>query len=236
MDKKLKIVSFKWQKTKSGFVMPYDCPYGDKHVLIHKNMFERHLTIQHEYICITDKPIVGVKCLPLWDKCRELGGCFNRLYTFSYDMKEIIGERFACVDLDVVITGNVDNIFGCKDDFRINSYKSVNPQNDPDQYYNGGLYIMNAGARAEVWGKFKYDQSPALCEAGYKKKQCIGSDQAWIRLTLGKKEKRFTEMDGVYEYRQVQNKGLPENASMVFFAGNRDPSTCPDRWVKEHWK
>lgn len=229
------IVSFKWESTKQGFQLPNICAYTDEHVRIHKAMFERHLTIPHRYVCVTDKPVEGVECIPLWDKCRNLGGCYNRLYTFSRDMVDLFGFRFACVDLDVVLTRNVDHIFGCKEAFRMNSYKPINPQKDPDQWYNGGLYIMCAGVRSKVWDNFDYEKSPLMCEEGKKKKQCIGSDQAWIRLTLGKGEPRFTEADGVYEYRQV-GESLPKNACMVFFAGARDPSQNNAWYVKENWK
>jgi hypothetical protein len=65
--------------------------------------------------------------------------------------------------------------------------------------------------------------------------ECIGSDQAWIRLTLGEGEARWSNADGVYESRQFTHT-LPENAKIIGFAGARDPSQRKYQWVLEHWR
>lgn len=228
------IVGFKWKKISTGFQLPGACKYTDEHVLIHKAMFERHLTIPHRYVCVTDEPVEGVECIPLWDKCKFLGGCYNRLYIFSEDMRELFGERFACVDLDCVIVNNVNSIFSRKEDFLMNSYKPIpNKQPpDPDQYYNGSLIMMDCGARKEVWESFDYEKSPEMTKNN---PNTIGSDQAWIRHCLGKKEKLLTEIDGIYEARQIKGS-LPDNAKIIFFSGNRDPSEKRYSWISKYYR
>jgi hypothetical protein len=97
------------------------------------------------------------------------------------------------------------------------------------------MFMMEAGCREQVWESFDKDYSPKIIER--RPKLCIGSDQAWIRLVLGKNEARWSNDDGVYEYRQVRS-GLPENAKIVFFSGKRDPSTLYERhnWIRENWR
>lgn len=213
-------------------MMPSQCiEYTDAHVKIHRAMVKRYLKIPHRYICITDSPVDGVECLPLWDKYRHLNGCFNRLYVFSKDMKDFIAPRFVTLDLDCVITGDITPLFDRKCDFVINSYKPVN--GSIDQHYNGAMVLMNAGARSQVWEKFG-PESLEIIRKNNEQKISIGTDQAWIRHILGKGEKIFTEEDGVYEVRQFK-KNLPQNARLVFFAGKRDPTTTNYPWVKNDY-
>jgi len=228
----LKVVCFKWTRNTTGYMLPAVCDYGPKHVRILKAMVERNLSIPHSFICITDDPtgLDDIQTIPLWDKCRNLGGCYNRLYAFSEDMRSLIGDRFVMIDLDCVITGDITPLFDTDDDFKINGYFF----GDFDQYYNGGLILMNAGARKQVWDDFDPIRSPnQVANTDY----VIGSDQAWIRIRLGKGEKRFTEEEGVYNFIRLKNQRLPDDAKIVFFAGKRDPSTCLDTdWVREHWR
>ena len=244
----LTIASFKWKPITGGYDLPMLIDsYTDKHVRIHKAMLERNLTIPFRYVCVTDEPVDGIECITLWDKCRHLGGCYNRLYTFSKDMKQVLGERFACIDLDVVILKNCDHIFDRPEPFICNSYKpSPDNPNPRDQYCNGGMYMMDAGVHDDLWTTFENDFDKQIDEIDKCRADniCIGSDQEWIRIHLCGKKKiekghkpfpLWTNDDGVYEWNQVRRNGLQDNACMVMFAGARDPSISRGDWVKEHW-
>lgn len=240
MTQLLRVVCFKWKpRPREGYVEP-PCvvTYGPEHVHTLRNMVRRHLSLPHEFVCVTDDPegLDGdIRVVPLWDHCIGLGGCYNRLYTFSEDMAEIIGPRFVCIDLDSVIVGPLDPLLDRPDDFVINSYKGL-AKHLPDQHYNGGMYMMDAGARSEVWETWGGEKSVQHIQRMNEKGECTGSDQGWVRLVLGKGEARWTEEDGVYEARQVRN-GLPGNARIIFFAGERDPTTWTDKaWVREHYR
>ena len=231
----LTFVCFKWQKPTKGFVLPAAISaYTAEHVNTLQRMLQRHYHKPHRLICVTDDPR-NIECetIPLWDKCKYLGGCFNRLYTFSPEMKHLFGSRFVCIDLDCVIVNDVTPLFDYDDEFIINSYNPVKLEGYPDQHYNGALYMMKAGARRKVWDAFDPVESVRLVQNS--PELCIGSDQAWIRLCLGKGEPRWGNHDGVWEFRQVTDT-LPENARIVFFAGARDPSQRRYRWVIEHWR
>lgn len=238
----IKVVCFKWNNI-GGYELPSIGGIG-KYTALHVNAMheslKRQLTIPFEFICITDDP-TGVNCktLPLWDKCREFGGCYNRLYVFSKDMKDIIGERFVCIDLDCVITGNLDALLSREDDFLINVF--YGRQNN--QYYNGGFFMITAGARDYVWTEFEKD-IPGNVELMTKKREereLIGTDQAWISYTLGRGESIVDYTDGIYAFSKLSTKKgkreLPNDAIMVLFAGTGDPSTLYYKlsWIRKHW-
>jgi hypothetical protein len=229
----LKICCFLWKRDKRGFRLPAICDYGPEHVYRLKRGFERHLHVPHEFICITDFPeLPGVRTLPLWDKCRGLGGCFNWLYVFSEDMRGLIGERFACVDLACVVTGDVTPILTRTENFLIHRYQpAIKVKNPKDQRYNGGFFLMNAGEKRSVWDEFNPKASPELIK---NHPDLVGSDQAWIRFVLGTDETTLGPEHGLYEARNI-GANLPDNAKMVFFSGPRDPSRTNHNWIKEHW-
>ena len=227
----LTVVTFLWQRNSQGFQLPNVCNYTAQHVNIFESMLARNLTIPYELVCITDMP-KGINCrtIPLWDKCRHLGGCYNRLYVFSSDMKDMIGPRFACVDLDCVITSNVDKIFSRTEPFIINRY-GPNPKNN--QKYNGSFFMMNAGVHDQVWSTFDSVSSPALMHDLHLKNQVVGSDQAWVSYLIESATTVGPE-DGIYDARIIKHT-LPLDASIVFFPGQRDPTQNAYSWVTDHY-
>lgn len=230
----LTFVCFKWRRIKTGYRLPAVCDYTARHVNVLRAMLARQVRMPHRLVCVTDDSSgidPRVEVVPLWDKCRSLGGCYNRLWVFSEEAGEIFGPRFVCIDLDVVLVRECTSLFERPEPFVINAYNPARAT-DPDQHYNGGMFLMNAGARASVWTGFDPATTPAKVQAD---PRVIGSDQAWIRLHLGKGEVRWTNADGVYEARQVRYR-LPENARVVLFAGRRDPSQgAAIPWVRRHW-
>lgn len=227
-------VCFLWKRNTQGFKLPSVCDYTARHVNVLRNMLERHVHMPHRLVCVTDdaKGIDRrVETVPLWDKCRDLGGCYNRLWVFSEDARELFGPRFACIDLDCVILKDCTDLFTRDEDFIINSYYPT-PPNYLDQYYNGGLFMMTAGARSSVWDEFDPARHPEMLQADAR---CIGTDQAWIRVHLGKGEARYTQDDGVYEARII-GPTPPANARLVMFAGKRDPSKSMHGWVRRAWR
>lgn len=222
----LKVVSFLWGEK-----------YGPEHVNKLYRGVKRNLKIPFKFFVFTDRQEEfdkGIIQHPLWNKCRHLGGCYNRMYIFHEDFRHILGKRFVCIDLDCVVTGDLTPLFDRDDDFIINSYQPLahgRGKSATDQIYNGGMFMMDAGARSHVWHRFDFVGSPPLLK---NRRDIVGTDQAWIRHILGPNEKTWGVKDGVYEARNINNR-LPKDARIVFFAGNRDPATSPYDWVKEKW-
>lgn len=239
----MQIVTFKWtplaneeEKIPSQTLFSYD----SNAINIFYNMVDRNITIPYEKVCITDNPEglhKDIRVVPLWDKCRMLGGCYNRLYAFSKDMENVIGKRFIMLDVDCVILNNIDDIVNRKEDFVIGHQKR------PDLHYlryHGGMILMNAGCRDHVWETFNKNYRECIRKAkeiGY-----IGTDQAIIRLLL-KEEAGWDQSHGVLDMRvDVIEKGiieLPKSAKIVQFSGPRDPREAKWQhaypWVKKNY-
>jgi hypothetical protein len=196
-----------------------------------ESMLKRNLKIEHQLICITDMPD-GVNCetIELWDDLADLGGCYRRLKLFSSEMETLLGMRFAWIDLDCVITGDVTDIFTLQEPFVINGYGQGRYS---DQKYNGSLVIMDSGIHHNVWDDFDSEESPKLMRIMNEQSRLIGSDQAWISYKI-ESAKVVGADEGVYNARLIGDR-LPDNCKIVFFSGMRDPSISKHRWIAEHY-
>jgi hypothetical protein len=230
------IVCFKWSRPPSC-TLPRVCDYNARHVGCLYRGLKRHMSRPFRFVCVSDNHsgmMPEIIKVPLWDKCLDMGKCYNRMYVFTKAAARKIGaDRFVCMDLDCVVLQDLWPLFDRPEDFVMNSYNPLANFAAPDQFYNGSMFMMEAGAREHVWESFHREHTPRIIAAN--PDLCIGSDQAWIRLVLGKREARWTRKDGVLEYRDAA-KRLPDDARLVFFSGRRDPSLINKSWVVENWK
>lgn len=210
--------------------------YTPKYANLWARMIHRHLTIPHRFVLLTDQldadydPLI--EPVQLWDHWREFRNpalpsgkpqCYVRLFAFSRQAADILGDLFVSMDLDLTVHGNLDDTltFGPGEDFKIIRRTPVN-FSEKSSTYQGSMWMMRAGAREQVWTEFKGAASAAAA------REFIGSDQAWIRHVLGAEEKGWTEADGVYCFRNVQKdprykKAPPPNARVIFFNTGKKP-------------
>src|SRR5690554_6067247 len=230
----LTFVCFKWRPVRTGFQLPSVCQYTAKHVNVLRSMLERHVHIPHRLVCVTDDPAgidPRVEIVPLWDKCRALGGCYNRLWVFSHEARDLFGDRFVCIDLDVVLVRDCTTLFTRSEDFVINAYNPIR-EGENDQHYNGGLFMMNAGARASVWEQFDPQTTPAIVQAD---PRVIGTDQAWIRLHLGRGEARWTNADGDPEATRPR-RARPDKRLLSPHTRSCASPVFPNPRIRKHWR
>jgi hypothetical protein len=236
---KLTVVCWKWRPRPT-----YRSQFTAEHVNIFRAMVARHYRRPHEVVCVTDDPKgidADVRIVPigeLFNKHTQLVGpngvnCYRRLEAYGHHMREIFGPRFVSGDLDVVMVDDMAPLWDVPEDFKI---WGDTARNTP---YNGSMWLMNAGARAQVWERFNPDSSPAQARAaGF-----IGSDQAIVALILGPGEAKWTTADGVYSWRvHVKPAGgeLPGNARIVIFPGREDPWSPELQarypWIARHYR
>lgn len=233
----LTIVTFLWKKP------GYRSKYTTAHVDIMRRMIRRHYPDPHRFVLVTDDPEgltePDIEVFQLWDDCSKMvnpsgsnnPSCYRRLRLFAPEPGAWLGERFLCIDLDTVITGDLRPVFNRTEDFVI--WQSPGGNRNP---YCGSMFMLTAGARPDVWMKFDEQRSPVLTAA----KGLFGSDQAWIAYVLGNDEATWGPEDGVYSYRsEVAKHRLPKSAKVVFFHGKPDPwEPEPQRriWVRENYR
>lgn len=249
VERMIKVVCFKWHKP------GYRTKFTGEHVNILYNMVKRNTTVDFEFICITDDATSinpDIRIIPLWENpCPKYAqtnsmrpNCYVRLRMFSDEMRDLIGEKFIWMDLDNVITGNIDHILNDPADFKM---ARIDGEFMP---VNGSLCMIKAGARSDIWTGFNPNMVHPVTGLLRCSGRPVGSDQAWISLQLTEEEKAKTwgQSDGVYSYRCHLKKSetrenpiadLPQNACMVLFHGNFMPDD-PEiqskyKWVKANY-
>ena len=236
----LTVVTWLWAGQKKAFLPEYANRLA--------SMFGRCCTIPHRFVCITDFPAdkfesrVDVVRMP--ESAQSMRGirspegagfpsCYRRLWVFS-DEARALGERILSVDLDVVLTGNIDHIAALDAPF-VGWVPGDNVWNGRRRY-GGGLYLLRTGAHPEVWRDFNGVQSiRAARRAGYR-----GSDQAWLNFKLYGRSARIPSDAGVVMFRPWAKRPerLPVGrVCMVQFSGPRKPwNHTHVSWVKKHWR
>ena len=238
----LSIVTFKWKP-----IGNYRSIFGPEQVKVMRSMVARNYPEPHRFICVTDDPagLEDVETVPLWDDYAHIpnpsfrGGpsCYRRLKVFSRDIGKVLGERFVCLDLDMLITGDLRPLLNRTEDFI--AWKNPNPM----WPYNGSMFMLTAGSRPEVWESFDPETSPSISHSA----NCKGSDQGWMSYVLGPSEATWGTQDGVWSYQDqiLRRRGvtlaerLPSGAKVVAFHGAIDPwhrvaKRTP--WIREHYR
>lgn len=192
--------------------------YTADHVHRLATMFTRNYSKQHRVVCITDQPD-GIECetlpMPL-----VLPENYRRLWIFSKEAAELIPGRIFVLDLDVKITGRLDDYLDRPEPFVV----MRDPQFNQHRYSSS--YLFTAGTRTDIWESFDPQESPAVMAewyprvTGYKQ---VGSDQAWLNYYLWDQDPPTFNQ---YRARLVGNE-LPPDAKVVHFPGALKP------WEKE---
>src|SRR3990167_10267184 len=81
--------------------------YDESHACRLKQMVERNLTIPHEFICVSDRKIDGIKTIPLDFTTFVHSTRFAKLMMYAPE-GPLAGKRMLYLDLDCVVTGSLD--------------------------------------------------------------------------------------------------------------------------------
>jgi len=214
--------------------------YLPEHVNLWAAAVRRNLSMPHRVACVTDHP-EGIDSsveiitpprdfesvrIPTWgDKKPQ---CLRRISMFGPNAGGVFGKRFVCMDLDCVIAGPLDPLFGVSSDFKM--MIGTAPKKRP---YNGSMLLMTAGARPQVYTEFTPERATL---AG---KHFLGSDQAWIAFSLGWGEDTWDERDGAVWF-SPRYSMQPPDCRVMFFPGAVKPWTVGgsrslDHWVRRHY-
>lgn len=203
------------------------------HVNIWAAMLRRHCSLKLQLACVTDMPegidpSVEIISPPGFHEglqtSRWRGGkpsCYRRLAMFAPDAARIFGDRFVSMDLDLLISGNIDAILDRAEDFIICGPSTIGSR----WLYNGSMMMLTAGARPSVYESF----TPEKAEVA--SRQFVGSDQAWIAYALGRGEATWGPADGVVRW------GTNDAGPLMFFPGNVKPwNAIAHPFIGEHYR
>jgi len=174
---------------------------------LHVNTLYRMLAANYRnpfrFVCITDDGeglLPEIETLPLPDMVDipapngdRFPSCYRRLWLWSAEAAQVLPGQVVCMDIDLVITGDVTELFTRSEDCVMWA--------DPDHKsikYSGGLWLIRTGTRTHVWDDFDPIESPKLTRAA----GLLGSDQAWLSYCLDG-EAVWTRKDGIYRTRNL---------------------------------
>jgi len=227
----LTVVCWKWKN--KGWHRPR-IEYTAEHVNIFARMVNKNLSMPHRILCITDDPVgidPKIETYPIWEDkgALETGGCFVRLRAFSkeQEMMDLLGDRYVTIDLDCVITGQLDPLFKPYMDEDLVLLLSTGKHTP----YWGSMWMNKTGTFSRIWDDFNVNDlvwyNKTNGSGGFfthpeavKKGFIVGSDQAWISACVYPDAPIWTEEDGIYSYRLLKK---PKEVSVKRW--RKDPNT-----------
>lgn len=239
----LHVVMWKWHQVgvREG--------YTAEHVNLMTGMLRYALgKTPYRAVCVTDER-GGIDCetFPLWDDCnnlanasrRDLPSCYRRLRLYDPETQREMGihkgDRVLSIDLDTLLTGDIQAIVARQDRFLGWGMRGpVHPL-----VFNGSFQMFWAGDLSELWTTFDPHTSPKEAnKAGY-----FGSDQSWLSYKLVGKE-GCTGLDyplvASYPNNVRQLALLDKRTRIIFFHGRRKPwhqaALAESPWIKRYWR
>jgi hypothetical protein len=197
---------------------------------------KRNLSKDFRFICFRDESrqfAEGIEQYPIPDmELTKVKGCFARLRLFDPEFQARLGipeeTRIVNLDLDMVITGPLDDLLDRSDYFTI--LQGVNSANPCP--YNGSIWMLRAGYKRHVWTSFSLEKAEQLPRYEFP------DDQQWF-WELMPDAGEWGPKDGVFAFKKVgwpKGDALPKDAKIVSFPGWRDPSKFTHLpWVQQHW-
>lgn len=227
--------------------------FKPEHVVRLAQLFKKHLSVPHRFICVTDEPPTqeefvkhDIQWMTTPEAARQVANarspeglrfpsCYRRLWAQSKEAATVLSERVLLVDIDLVPVRGLDPIVQRTEDFvGWRPYRDWGKQ----KRIGGGIYLFTPGAHTDVWTEFVNNPQRAIQAArisGFR-----GSDQAWLSYKLAHKVPVYGRDAGIYSIRDFgADHALPGDARLVQMNG---PAHCkpwsyrgPARWVAEHW-
>lgn len=185
----------------------------------------------HELVCVSDDPLLlvpGVRTILMPAQVSALPNYLPKLWAWSPEFHAIICQRFASIDLDVVVTGDLGPVLETKAPLRIWNKAANEP-------YNTSLFTLEPGYGHDVWKRY----SPEALESAKAKAPYWTGDQSWVAHVLGPNEETFGEETGVIQYRpKLHRARMPEGMKAGFFCGPYIPETegSNSKWVRDVWR
>ncbi len=226
--------------------------WGDKYSAEYVNKLfnsvKRNTTVPFSFTCFTEDPggidsDIRIEPLPH----STIQSWWNKLYLFSNAMPFNYGDRILFIDLDTVITGNIDDIMLIDNtdivvlrDFYTGYAKTVVGNDN----VGSGLMSWKHGRYPHIWDTFIENPDAAIEEV------MPHGDQKWVQ-KIAHRRVYWQDVlpDQVVSYKVHCADGLPGDARIICYHGK--PSipesettgvnvfgwhVPPSPWIMEFWK
>jgi len=213
-------------------------------------MVARNMNRDFRFICLTEDGSglnEHVEVFPLPELSVDLGGPergWNKLAVFAETLYDIKGQVL-CLDLDLIITGSLDDLFDYPGEVMI-----IKDWIKKDGTGNSSVYRFEVGAHPEVLAEFEKTSS--------KSKRPIAMNRIPVRCTDGKNALVYWPDKWCRSFKRhcikpfslfvARETEMPEDTRVLVFHGKPDPHEAiagvsgkwyrrfkPAKWVAEHW-
>lgn len=220
--------------------------YSDDYVKILKAMVERNTTIEHRFLCFTDKPIDGIECIELPS---DLTGWWNKIYLFKQGNTN---DRVVYFDLDTMLTGNIDFLMEYNGPLMGIENVGVNNryEHDREKYRNvfqTGVLAWKRDHAHFIWDVFNQHKEQIV--------KNIRGDGEFLHILFQQNQYKPDLLQHLhpgklksYKY-EVYEDGLDDQTAIVCFHGTPRPheamtkSTFPwgleykaNPWIGNYWR
>lgn len=175
-------------------------------------MVERHLTLPHQFVCITDKPD-NLHCQT--KKADYVDGWWTKVTLFRPRPYGLDG-KLLYFDLDVVIIENINRLAEFDSEF-----VAIKDWNLSDMI-NSSVMLLEAGTQSQIWERYDKDHEAA-------KRHSYCGDQHWIDQNS---EPDYWPEGWCTSYKA--DPGHPRG-KVVVFHGTPNPHQVASGWVPDHW-
>jgi hypothetical protein len=190
-----------------------------------KNAVASNTSVTHEFLCLTNVAIDQNTC----QTTRFTNGYDRKWNKLELFRRGLVRTKYAIyLDLNTVVTGNIDDILQPVRNFTILRPWFKKPA-------LSGLYSCGMIA-------WLADGSYSFIHDGFKQQGGYGNQgiRRYIPKIMerrGKKPSFFQEeFKGLYSYKVSCRRGLPDNARLVFFHGHPRPQDVKEPWITESYK
>jgi len=218
---------------------------GNKYALEYveklKNMVSNNLSMEHRFICFTDKPykykIKGVEFKPAFV---AIADSWCKLTLFHPKLKDIGVEGDALyLDLDVVVTGKLDGLV--KKGLKVEEKEGKDMDGKPKTITSRFLTTINdwwrEGINSSVmcWRVGEFDKIFSRFKTSDMRR--LNGDQDLINeILVDSQIKHFGDIEiQSYKANHLQ-KGPKKETKIVVFHGEPKPHKLKDSWIQEYWK
>lgn len=183
-----------------------------------KDGVSRHLTVPHEFKCLSDVDVPDR--IPLRHKWP---GWWAKIEMF----REITGPTLY-LDLDTVITGSLDHFAKLESDFAMLSNFHV------PEFVGSGVMWFGKPQR-HVYERFCEKPFKWIEHHERKRNGPYLGDQAFVWESMKRKVDHLP-METIKSFKFHCTKGLPEKTSIVCFHGLPKLPTVKADWIEANWK
>lgn len=190
--------------------------YSREYVAILFDSITRNLTDEFKFWCVTDDPNPIHDAINIIPAEPGLPGWWQKVALFSPDMPWESGDRVAYFDLDVVITGRLEELVQTKGIIR--DWHRAG--------YNSSVMVWDCDEHDDVWHLFRKSVMDSL-----------PGDQDWLWNVAAKTKERWDYLprDWCVSYRSHAQHFPPHGTKVVCYHGAPKPHECTD-WTKDVWK